>query len=299
MTSYQLERLLPNGGWEAVNASFTFTDYHYTDTGLPEDTDVNYRIRGVNSYGSSNWRTASGRTSATCGVIFEQNGQQVTGPLVLGSWVTLKAANCGAAPASAQSVSRVREIEWVHDYGGKAYVVATGPEYLTKVQIVPLYMRVVEDGNIVENIEVVLNIFEPGFYSEVMISDIKPSPWETIFCEVQAVLNNVAMPIMDAYPNVAKIEWSVLRLVDFLSRRVWCCPDLKPPATGRYRATRSPWGGTSSAPSAHRCQRRPRGHPHRRDLRGPAVGGTSAGSWLEGGSIRQDGIILTFDRFQP
>jgi hypothetical protein len=202
---YELSRAFAVNVWETVRDDIPFTDYYYTDTGLPLDTLVYYRLRGVSDQGQGPWVYAQARTVEECAIVVEVDGAPAPSP-VLPGYITLRAVNCG--------VPAVRTFEWFvgeDPFGGQE------PEITFQIYAdLEVRLNVYENATLVASASVFIDVLELSIYSEVTTSKIKPRTWESFRLEVIAYGNGNSGPIMTLFPEVESIDWKIQRLVNFV-----------------------------------------------------------------------------------
>ncbi len=202
---YQLERAIEASAWQSLRADIPFTDYYYTDTGLPPDTLVHYRLRGASDQGQGPWVYAQARTVDACDIIVEVDGAPAPSPMLPG-YITLRAVNCGDP--------NLRTFEWYIEGDERP---RPGPELVLQVYAdLTIELRVYENGTLVENPSVSIDVAELPIVSEVTTNIIKPRVSQAFRLEVIAYDQGNSGPIMTLFPEVESIDWKIQRLVDFV-----------------------------------------------------------------------------------
>ncbi|MCP4572155.1 MAG: hypothetical protein GY838_07345 [bacterium] len=213
---YDLEVLVAGGpGWTEVASGIPYTTTTYEDLGLPEDTDVTYRIRGTNEHGLGPWRSVSGHTGARCAIIVEVAGAPTTEPVLPGTAVTLIANSCGDGRAG-----EVFEWWYIMDHGGgmdEEHKIGEGTELVLEVTAdTRLRLTVTYDGSIIENRTLTVPVIASQAYSEIFLSATKPRANQSFTATLRTIDSGAYHDITDIYPEVTSIEWIVYSLVDFV-----------------------------------------------------------------------------------
>lgn len=210
---YELQRVLPASNWAVVAGNIPYSDYYRQETGLPEQTMVTYRIRGVSDNGIGAWTTATGETGASCVIDATIDGQPAVGPFLTGTIVELAAVNCGAEPE--------RSFEWIYGYGGDEFVVSTDPTYTLEVYSdITIALRVLEDGMEVETLTYDVEVLVPPIFTQLNSSEIKPDRHQSFTLDIQALDGTNWVPLIPTFPEVDRIEITIHELVNFIPTNV-------------------------------------------------------------------------------
>ncbi|MCP4290488.1 MAG: hypothetical protein GY780_01465 [bacterium] len=213
--TYDLDHYITGvGNWENVAHGIPFTTYFHEETGLPEDTDVIYRVRGVNEHGTGPWVQASGHTGASCEVeIVYYDGTPVVDPVLPGTYVILRANNCGNEP------DRIFEWYYVADHGGgsQEYMLGQGLEYAMYASAeLEMRLKVInaDTGVVIETLNVIVPVIPVQAYSEIHMTDYKPHYTQSFTSTLRTIQNANYVDVMIAYPEVTSIDWTIYTQVD-------------------------------------------------------------------------------------
>ncbi len=202
------------GTWESVAHGIPFTTYTWEETGLPEDTDVIYRVRGVNQHGPGPWVQVLGHTGASCEIeVVYTDGTPVVGPVLPGTPIILRAHNCGSV------LDRTFEWWYVSANGGgsQEYLMGTGLEYPTYATVdMETRLKVINTatGAVIETLEIIVPVTVVQVYSEIHMSDYKPRYSQSFTSTLRTIANSQYVDIMTAYPQVASVDWTIYTQVD-------------------------------------------------------------------------------------
>ncbi|MGB5809841.1 MAG: hypothetical protein WBG86_04875 [Polyangiales bacterium] len=126
-----------------------------------------------------------------------------------GSRVTLRAEDCGDP----------LDYEYVWTIGGvDGMELGSGPEY-TFDAFTMTTITLLASGPVgrESTASITINLAPTAIVSSISISDFKPVSGETVTLELQTVLDATLVPLMTAHPEVATVDWKIVRLMNFVA----------------------------------------------------------------------------------